>query len=181
MNKPTQYIDKVSLVCFVDAAYRNQSTKRKSTTGFDFTFYRDAVFHKSKIQSINALSSTETELIDAVTAADTASFLRYILLELGFTQDSPTTIYEDYYLTIDDVNSSILTEITLHVYICLFAIQGWKEAGYITMHHIPGIINPVDDLIKTFGLVLHYSHDRYLMGHYNISFGSSINAYSIGM
>ena len=36
------------------------------------------------------------------------------------------------------------------------------------MRHIPGIINPSDDLTKAFGWVLHALHARCGMGHYQI-------------
>ncbi len=41
----------------------------------------------------------------------------------------------------------------------------WKEDGHITMKHIPGIINPADDLTKPLGYVLHSRHCQYIMGH----------------
>ena len=36
------------------------------------------------------------------------------------------------------------------------------------MRHIPGIINPSDDLTKAFGWVLHALHARRSTGHYRI-------------
>ena len=33
------------------------------------------------------------------------------------------------------------------------------------MKHIPGVINPADDLTKPLGYVLHSRHARYMMGH----------------
>ena len=56
--------------------------------------------------SIVAPSSTEAELIAAVTAAKIARFLRSVLRELGFPQDGPTPIYEDNKSAIDIVNSN---------------------------------------------------------------------------
>ena len=80
-------------MCFVDAAYGNEPTKRRSTTGFAFTFSGDEVVYRSKTQSINALSSAVAELIVDVTAAKTDRFLISMLREIGFPQDSPTPIY----------------------------------------------------------------------------------------
>ena len=64
---------------FVDAAYGNEPTKSKSTTGFEFTFYGGAVLHNYKTRSINALSSVKIYLIDAVTTTNNYRFLRYML------------------------------------------------------------------------------------------------------
>ena len=45
-------------------------------------------------------------------------------------------------------NARVPTERTRHIDIRFFAIQGWKEQGDIILRHIPGIINPSDDLTK---------------------------------
>ena len=100
-----------------------------------------------------------------------------MLRELGFPQEYPTPIYEENDPTIDILNSSIPHERTRHIDVRFFAIQVWNEAGDIIMHRVPGVINPADDITKPLGWVLHSRHARYLVGHYNISFGSSINAY----
>ena len=162
-------ITKNKLICFVDAAYGNDYKKRRSTTGFAFTYSGGAIVYKSKAQSITALSSTEAELIAAVTAAKTARFIRSVLQELGFPQTGPTPIYEDNKPTIDIVNSGKPTQRSRHIDIRFFAIQDWMTNGDISMHHIGGVINPADDLTKPLGWVLHKRHARYMMGHYNYS------------
>ena len=47
-----------------------------------------------------------------------------------------------------------------------FSIQDWREAGDIIMKHIPGVLNPSDDMTKPLGWVLHARHCRRIMGHY---------------
>ena len=89
------------MVYFVDTEYVNKPTQRRSTTGFYFVFYGSAVLYRSKNQYIDALISMESELIYAVTYDNNSRFLRYMLRELGFPQDSHTTIYEGNDLTID--------------------------------------------------------------------------------
>ena len=64
---------------FLYTEYRNEPTKRISTTGLAFTFYGGEVVYRSKPKSINALSPTEAELIESVTDAYTATFLRSML------------------------------------------------------------------------------------------------------
>ena len=158
-------ITQSKLICFVDAAYGNDPKKRRSTTGYAFTYSGGAIVYRSKAQSIVALSSTEAELIAAVTAAKTARYLRSILRELGFEQSDPTPIYEDNMSAIDIVNSNKPTERSRHIDIRFFAIQDWKARGDIELFHIPGAINPADDLTKPLGYVLHKRHARYIMGH----------------
>ena len=133
---------------------------------FSSTLVYSVVWNQS-----SALSSTEADPVASVNYANTGRFLRSILRVLGFPQGYPTPIYEENDHTIDIVNSIIPTEIIRHIDFQLFSIQGWKEAGYIITHHIPGIINTEDDLNKPFDWVLHSRHARYLMGHCSISFG----------
>ena len=130
-----------------------------------------AVVYRSKTKTINSLSFTEAEIIAAVTAAKTARFYRFMLQELGFPHESPTPIYEYNYPTIDILNFSISTERTHYIDVRFFAIKGWKESDAIIMNHIAGIISLSGDLTKPLGWVLYSRHARYLMGHYNISFG----------
>ena len=127
-------------MCFVYAAYVNDPTKRRTTTGFSFTFSGVAVMYRSKTQLINALSPMEVYLIDAVTYANTAKFLECMLWGLGFHQDSPTPIYEYNDPTIYIANYSFPTERTRHIDVRLFSIQVWKEYGDLIVHNIPGII-----------------------------------------
>ena len=103
-------LNQPKLLCFVDAAYGNNPDKRRSTTGYAFTFCGGTIVYKSKAQSITALSSTEAEFIAAVTAAKTARYIRSILADLGFPQDGPTPIYDDNQSTIEIVNASKPTE-----------------------------------------------------------------------
>ena len=154
------------LMCFVDAAHANDLRNRRSTTGYAFTLCGGVISYRTKTQSITATSSTEAEFLAAVLAAKHARYLRAILSELGFPQDSPTPIYEDNASAIKMINAKIPTERSRHIDIQHFAIQDWKEAGDIIMHHIAGVINPADDLTKPLGWVLHARHARRLMGHY---------------
>ena len=111
--------------------------------------------YRSKTQSVTAISSTEAEFLAAVSCAKIALYLRSILFELGFLCKGPTPIYEDNASTIGIVNSTIPTKRARHIYIQYFAIQDWKEWGCIELIHIPGKLNPSDDLTKPLGWVLH--------------------------
>ena len=154
------------LMCFVDAAHANDLRNRRSTTGYAFMMCGGAISYRTKTQSITATSSTEAEFLAAVLAAKHAKYLRYILKELGFPQLGPTPIYEDNMSAIKMINARVPTERSRHVDIQHFAIQDWHDAGDIVMRHIPGIINPSDDLTKPLGWILHSRHARRIMGHY---------------
>lgn len=75
-------------------------------------------------------------------------------LNLVSTQPNPTPIYEDNASTIMIINVCVPTERTGHIDVQHFAIQDWNEDGSIEILHIPGGINPPDDLTKPLGWVL---------------------------
>ena len=63
-------------------------------------------------------------------------------------------------------NNTSPTEQTQHLDIRYYAIQDWREAGDIIMEHIPGILNPSDNMTKPLGYVLHARYYRQIMGDY---------------
>jgi hypothetical protein len=155
------------LASYIDAAHANDLRRRRSTTGFAFILAGGCISYKSKTQPLTATSSTEAEFYSAVSAAKHARYLRSILAELGFPQSAPTPMYCDNQSAINMINARIPTERSRHIMIQYYAIQDWKEQGDIVLRHIPGIINPSDDLTKPLGWVLHTRHCRRLMGHYD--------------
>lgn len=160
-------INNAELNCFVDAAHANDLTKRRSTTGFVFTFAGGAVLYRTRTQSICATSSTEAEFIAAVDAAKNAKYLRQVLMQLGIPQDSPTPIYSDNESAIRIVNDNRMpTDRIRHIDIRWFAIQDWKENNEIILKHIPGILQPSDAQTKPLGWVLHSRHCHRMMGHF---------------
>ena len=154
------------LAGYVDSAHATDLVTRRSITGLVFMFCGGSIAYKSKIQSTVSTSSTEAEFIAAVHAAKIAKYLRSILLELGYPQDSPTTLYEDNAAAILMINASRPTPRSRHIDIQHFAIQEWKANREIVLAHIPGVINSADSLTKSLGPTLHHRHVRRLMGHY---------------
>ena len=157
----------LQLLGFVDAAHANDLRNRRSTTGYAFLLSGGVVAYRSKTQTVTATSSTEAEFIAAVAAAKSAKYLRSILFDLGYIQETPTPIYVDNISAIQIINARRPTERSRHIDIQAFAIQEWKDNGDILMHHIPGVINPSDSLTKPTGWVLHSRHCRRLMGHFS--------------
>ena len=83
------------------------------------------------------------------------------------TQNGPTPIFEDNQSTIKIVNNNVPAERTRHMDIRHFALQDWVQDKTAVLEHMPGILNPSDDLTKPLGWVLHARHCRRIMGHYN--------------
>ena len=130
-------------------------------------FCGGAIVYTSKTQSLTAGSSTEAEFIFAHIAAKIAKYLRMVLKQLGYEQKSPTPIHIDNMSALQIINNNTSPiERTRHLDIQYFAIQDWREDGDIIMKHIPGILNPSDNLTKPLGYVLHAYHCCKIMDHY---------------
>jgi hypothetical protein len=155
------------LVGYVDAAHATDLVTRRSITGLVFTLAGGAIAFKSKVQPTVSTSSTEAELIAAVTAAKLAKYLRSILIELGFPPLSPTVLYEDNEATMAMINENRPTPRARHVDIQFFAIQEWRQQGHLIVRRIPTTINIADGGTKALGWTLHSRHARRAMGHFD--------------
>ena len=86
---------------------------------------------------------------------------------MGFPQDGPTDIYIDNEPALKIINDNTSpTERTRHMNIRFFSLQDWRIDKEIIMTHIPGTLNPSDDLTKGLAYVLHARHCRRYMGHF---------------
>ena len=159
-------LDPTKLTGLVDAAHATDLKTRRSVTGLSVMFGGAAIAWKSRLMAVVATSSTEAEFLSAVTCAKIVKYLRYVLKELDLLQKDPTTIYIDNEAALNMINERRPTPRARHVDIQHFAIQEWREAGDIVMNHIPGTINPSDDLTKALSWILHARHARRNMGHY---------------
>ena len=159
-------IDHDHLTGFVDASHATVLSNRRSVTGPAFCYSGAAVAYKSKVQPTVATSSTEAEFIACVYAAKIAKYLRSVLCDLLFPTPGPTPIYVDNEAAIAMVNDDRPTPRARHIDIQHFAIQEWRHHGLIYLHHIAGILNPVDQNTKALPHVSHQRHNRRLMGHH---------------
>ena len=140
----------------MNAAHANKLKKQQSTTGLVFTFCGGAVVYKSKTQSLTASSSIKAEFIATHLATKTTKYLQMVLKQLGYEQKTPTPIHIDNLSILHIINNNISSiERIMYLDIQYFAIQDWREDGDIIMEHIPGILNPSNDLRKLLGYVLH--------------------------
>ena len=172
-------ISRDKLTGFLDAAHAT-AINRRSVTGLVLFFGGTAIAWKSRVQLVTATSSTEAEFYAAVTCAKIAKYLRYVLLELNALSPGPTELFIDNQAALAMVNESRPTPRARHIEIQHFAIQEWRQKGDIILRHIPGIINPSDDLTKVLGWVLHNRHARRSMGHYKLgptNFGSNSTSF----
>ena len=98
------------------------------------------------------------ELIAACLAGKVARYFRYILHDLGFTQNNPTPIYEDNEGTILIAKNWKPSGWTRHINIQYFAIQEWVNKGLVVLWWISSKLNIADGLTKTLSWILHNRH-----------------------
>jgi hypothetical protein len=83
---------------YADSDWGNSSSRR-STSGNLMLYYQAPIMWRSKMQKTTALSTAEAEYYSASTAGSDVLYLRKLLDQLGFNQQSPTVgptpVYED--------------------------------------------------------------------------------------
>ena len=82
-------------------------------------------------------------------------------------------MYIDNMAAINIVNENRPTPRCRHVETQNFALQHWREQGWLKMKHIPGTINAPDALTKGLAHLLHDRHSRRMMGHYQVTIPST--------
>ena len=83
---------------YADASFADIKPDRLSSMGYVFRKFiinNEAVSWRSTRTPLFPLSAAESEVIALSAATPEAVFLRKLANELGFTQTSPTTLYED--------------------------------------------------------------------------------------
>ena len=69
-------------VCYTDSDWAGDKENRRSTGGYVFTLVGGAVSWKTKLQSVVAMSSTESEYIALSEATKEAVWIRLLLVEI---------------------------------------------------------------------------------------------------
>ena len=123
---------------------------------------------QKQTQTVTASGSTEAEFVAAFTAAKTAQCLKFVLQELGFSQEGPTKIHIDNQVALQIVNEDQASTIqNMHLDIGFFSLQDWREEGSVSMIHIARVPTPSDDLTAPSACCLHAMHCQRMTGHFN--------------
>jgi hypothetical protein len=83
------------LIGWADADWAACTETRRSTSGYVSTLNGGALSWKCRQQKSVATSTSEAEYVAASRASDDIMFLRRVLEEAGFQQNTPTPLYED--------------------------------------------------------------------------------------
>ena len=83
------------VIGYSDADWAGDLDTRRSTAGYDFQIGQSTVSWCSKRQATVAKSTTEAEYVALSQATQEAVWLRHLLADLGYSMNSPTTVFDD--------------------------------------------------------------------------------------
>ena len=83
------------VIGYSDADWAGDLDTHRSTSGYVFQVGQSTVSWCSKRQATVAKSTTEAEYVALSQATQEAVWLRHLLTDLGYSMNSPTTVFED--------------------------------------------------------------------------------------
>ncbi|GMF22946.1 unnamed protein product [Phytophthora lilii] len=135
------------LEAFADANWGGDRLTRRSTSGVLLLLGAPVVF-KSKRQATVALSSAEAEYMSLALATQEVVWLRYLLLEMGFKLEKPTTVYLDNKSAIRIASNHGYTPRAKHIDLRAHFVRDHVEAKTIFLQHVASDDQLADYLTK---------------------------------
>eukprot|EP00052_Salpingoeca_macrocollata_P029827 m.307284 g.307284 ORF g.307284 m.307284 type:complete len:509 (-) comp23022_c5_seq5:537-2063(-) len=148
---------------FTDASW-NSEARRRSTSGFVFLMTGGAVSWRTKMQSVAALSTAESEYYAMAEAVREVLFLRNLLMELGCPQRSPTSLLEDNQATIKIATNAMTTSRTKHIDLRQHFVRDVITAGDVVLEYCPTADMVADELTKALSKAQHVALRGFMMG-----------------
>jgi hypothetical protein len=147
---------------YTDSDWAGDLDTRRSTGGYVFLMSGAAVSWSSKLQLSPALSSTEAEYMACSRAAQEAIWLRKLLEELGFAQDTPTDLLGDNQGSIALAKNPGDHPRTKHIALRYHFIRFTITNGSINLDYVPTGEMAADGLTKSLTGVKHEHFVRML-------------------
>ncbi|KAH9790306.1 Integrase catalytic domain-containing protein [Citrus sinensis] len=135
------------VIGYVDSDYAGDLDKRRSTTGYVFTFAGGPISWKSTLQSTVALSTTEAEYMAITEAVKEAIWLQGLLENLGLTQEH-INVYCDSQSAIHLTKNQVYHARTKHIDVRFHFVREIVDDGKILLQKIKTAENPADMLTK---------------------------------
>jgi len=137
------------LNAYSDASFANCPITRKSHYGY-FLRYGDNIFGwRSKLQSIPALSSRDSELIASVECIKHLLGIRFFLCEAGFLFGGPTPIKIDNKASLEGIRNDKISKSSMYMGYRLAWVKHQLEDGLIDLSHVVSEENLADILTKS--------------------------------
>ena len=136
------------IIGYVDFDYAGDLDQRRSLTGYVFQINGCTVSWKSTLQHVVALSTTEAEYIALTEAIKEALWLKGLLGELGFQQDSVEVLC-DSQSAIHLSKNQVFHERTKHIDVRLHFIREVLSGGKVQVKKVITEENAADMLTKS--------------------------------
>jgi len=145
------------IYAFVDADYAGDKELRKSRSGYIVMMNSGAVSWKSKLQTVNAHSTTDAEIYAATAAIKEVAYIRDALRRIGLPQAQAdnssrgTTLYEDNEATCAIARTASHREATKHLAIARYFVRYHHEHGTVCLADCTTQNQLADFLTKSLG------------------------------
>ncbi|KAL2498871.1 cysteine-rich RLK (RECEPTOR-like protein kinase) 8 [Abeliophyllum distichum] len=135
--------EEVILKGYTDSDFVGDLDKRRSTSSYGFTLCDGCISWKSQLQKTVALSSTEAEYIAACDAVKEGLWLRGLLGEIGFRNET-IRLYTDNQSAIHLSKNPVYHDRTKHMDIKFHFVRDMVEKNIVDLIKIPTQFNPSD-------------------------------------
>jgi len=135
------------LTGYVDSDFAGDLDKRRSLTGYVFTFGKCAISWKATLQSIVALSTTEAEYMMLTEGIKEGIWLRDFVGEI-LSIENPVTVYCDNQNAIHLTKDRMYHDKTKHIDVRYNFVRDVTAEGNIVVKKIGTKSNPADILTK---------------------------------
>ena len=136
-----------SVTGYVDSDYAGDLDKRRSLTGYVFTYSGGAISWKAVLQSTVALSTTEAEYMALAEAVKEALWMKGLVSSLGLQQDF-TVVFCDSQSAIHLTKNQMFHERTKHIDVRYHFVREHVTQGDIVISKVATEKNPADMLTK---------------------------------
>ncbi|KAG8492016.1 hypothetical protein CXB51_015329 [Gossypium anomalum] len=135
------------VIGYVDSDYAGDLDKRRSSTGYVFTFAGGPISWKSTLQSTVALSTTEAKYMAVTEAAKEALWLQGMVKTLGLVQEH-INLYCDSQSAIHLAKNQVYHARTKHIDVRFHFVREIINEGKICLQKIKTADNPTNMMTK---------------------------------
>ena len=136
------------LLGFADADWGGCQDTRRSTSEYIFKTFGGLTSWRARRQPTVSLSTAEAEYLSSADPAKQAIWLRTLLEDLGFPQDSPTTIYNDNMGAILLSKNPVHHDRSKHISLRHHFLRDQVNDHTIKLEHVPSKENQADLFTK---------------------------------
>ncbi|MCO5607594.1 hypothetical protein L7F22_061791 [Adiantum nelumboides] len=152
----------LSIVGYTDADFAGHLDRRRSTSGYLYTFAGGAISRFSRLQSCVMLSTTDAKYVAASESCKEAIWLTRLVGDLGIVEEIPV-LHCDSQSAIQLAQNPVFHAKTKHVDVIYHFIKDVLEDKHLQFVKVHMDDNPIDLLTKSLSSEL-FAHLRELMG-----------------